>query len=320
MGNNIIRQAFIFDSLIKDVNVYQKINQQFPEYADLYKKFADIREQSVDLDLETTKRLYNKLIDNIFLTDVVDSSKEKFDIIEKYFIRDFYQTPVHYGIHLLNFNKPHFIEDHVVYKGLNEFLLCLKKFKTVILNPMHNDLYQMLTNYLSILLNENVISLYGLEKSLRKIEKINSIYTPSVTNIEYNYVNNIQGLPNPLIFRKSLVDIKEGKLVAIPPEISMGLGPKNTVNFLGRPVTMPIGSSWLSNKTQKPIVIVHTELLEKSKIVITFENPIFPYRDKTKQNILKQSQTVFKEIERVVKTNPVSWCGYDIFDKIVKEH
>lgn len=80
---------------------------------------------------------------------------------------------------------------------------------------------------------------------------------------------------------------------------------------------MPVGSSWLSNKTQVPIILVHTRLDKGPHITIKFEKPIYPSSKRSKKEILLQSQKVFSEIERIIKSNPISWCGYDTFDKMI---
>ena len=88
-------------------------------------------------------------------------------------------------------------------------------------------------------------------------------------------------------------------MVAIPPEISMGLGPQHTVKLLGKDVSMPLGSSWVSSKMQVPmqvpIIILHTEMTEKYKIKITFEYPIYPSEIQNRQNIIDESTHVFKK-------------------------
>lgn len=57
----------------------------------------------------------------------------------------------------------------------------------------------MLTNYISLINKNTICSLYGLETSLKKIEKINKLYTLSVQKIEYNYIVDSYGVPYPLI-------------------------------------------------------------------------------------------------------------------------
>lgn len=148
------------------------------------------------------------------------------------------------------------------------------------------------TNFKFIYYLRFIISLSSKE---RRIEKINKLYTPTVKNIEYNYIVDNYGVPYPLILRKALKDISQGKVVAIPPEISMGLGPQHTVKLLGKDVSMPLGSSWVSNKMQVPIIILHTEMTEKYKIKITFEDPIYPSEIQNRQNIIDESTHVFKK-------------------------
>ncbi len=58
---------------------------------------------------------------------------------------------------------------------------------------------------------------------------------------------------------------------------------------------MPLGSSWVSNKMQVPIIILHTEMTEKYKIKITFEDPIYPSEIQNRQNIIDESTHVFKK-------------------------
>lgn len=313
----MIKQAFIFDSLIQDYEFYQELPKKYPSYDKQLQICKKIREKSVNQELGRNIRLYKKLIDNILLTDISSSSKEKIKIIEQYFIRDFYDTPVYYGFHLLHFCSPNFIKDNIEIINKQAYLDSIKKYGAVILNPLHNDLYQMLTNYISLINKNTICSLYGLETSLKKIEKINKLYTPIVQNIEYNYIVDSYGVPYPLILRKALKDIRQGKVVAIPPEISMGLGPQHTVNLLGARVSMPLGSSWVSNKMQVPIIILHTEMTEKYKIKITFEDPIYPSKIQNRASIVNESKYVFKKIDKIIRNHPYSWCGYDTFDQMI---
>lgn len=313
----MIKQAFIFDSLIKDYKFYQELSKKYSDYDKQLQIFKEIREESVNQELKKNIQLYKKLIDNILLTNISSSSEKKIDIIEKYFTRDFYNTPVYYGFHLLHFYTPNFIKDNVEIINKEVYLSAIKKYGAVVLNPLHNDLYQILTNYISLINKDIVCSLYGLETSLKKIEKINKLYTPSVKNIEYNYIVDSYGVPYPLILKKALKDIRQGKVVAIPPEISMGLGPQHTVKLLGKEVSMPLGSSWISNKLQVPIIILHTEMVEKYKIRITFEDPIYPSKIQNRKSIISESTSVFKKIDKIIRNNPYSWCGYDTFDKMI---
>ncbi|MCZ3522812.1 hypothetical protein L2784_04160 [Lactobacillus crispatus] len=103
----------------------------------------------------------------------------------------------------------------------------------------------------------------------------------------------------------------------MPPEISMGLGPQHTVNLLGARVSMPLGSSWVSNKMQVPIIILHTEMTEKYKIKITFEDPIYPSKIQNRASIVNESKYVFKKIDKIIRNHPYSWCGYDTFDQMI---
>lgn len=310
----MIKNAFIFDSLIQDSDFYKELAEKYSNYDEQLAAFNKIREEAVNYELSKNIKLYKKLIDNVLLTDVRPSIEEKIKVAEKYFIRDFYKTPVYYAFHLLHFNSSDFIKNNVEFVNKEVYLQAIKKYGTVILNPLHNDLYQMLPAYMSIVDKKAIYSLYGVETALKKIETINQIYTPNVKSMEYNYVADNNGLPFPLIFRKALKDIQSGKIVAILPEISMGLGPKYSTKLLGQKVSMPLGSSWISNKTQVPIVLVHTEMTYKYKIKITFEQPIYPLQENSKKNIITQANQVFELIDRIIREHPFSWCGYDSFD------
>lgn len=312
-----IKNAFIFDSLIEEADLYKSMAKKYKNLNLQMKIFKSIRAQSVDEELDYNIKLYKKLIDNILLTDISLNTSEKIDIAKKYFIRDFYETPVYYGMHLLNFYKSNFIKENVKIVNMDIYLNTIKKYGTVVLNPLHNDLYQMLINYISSIKNKAVCSIYGIEYSLKKMEKINLIYTPTVRNVEFNYLNNSKGMPYPIMLRKAVRDIKNNKIVAIPPEISMGLGSQHSVQLLGKSVSMPLGSAWVSNKTNVPIIIVHTELLKNYKIQIKFEDPIFPMDIGSKKGIISQCEQVFNKIDQIIRDNPYSWCGYDTFDRMI---
>lgn len=316
----MIKQAFLFDSLIKDIDIYKNIANTQKSYIDQLNVFREIREKAVEAELEKNIKLYKDLIDNIILTDISGSFKEKIKIIEKYFIRDFYETPVYYCFHLLHFNLNSFVKNSVKFINVNNYIHAIKENGTVILNPLHTDLYQILTNYLSLIDKNIRYSLYGPETSLEKIEKINKLYTPSVNNFEYNYIIDNNGFPFPLILRKALEDIKQKKVVAILPEFSMGLGPQHTVHLLGRKVSMPMGSSWLSTKMHVPIILVHTEMTSGYKIRITFEDPVYPSKEVSKDSIIEESKRVFAKIDAIIRENPYSWCGYDSFANMLVKH
>lgn len=109
----MIKQAFIFDSLIKDYKFYQGLLKEYTDYDKQLQVFKKIREESVNQEIVKNIQLYKKLIDNILLTNINSSSERKIEIIEKYFTRDFYNTPVYYGFHLFHFYSPDFIKDNV---------------------------------------------------------------------------------------------------------------------------------------------------------------------------------------------------------------
>ncbi|OXS56442.1 lipid A biosynthesis acyltransferase [Bacillus sp. V-88] len=310
--------VFLFDSLIEDVSFYKEAAVEHKSLKELEEFFLSVREQAVGRQEKNTTQVYKELIDNVLRTNVGNTKRERYEIAHNYFIRDFYESPVYYALHLLNFNNAQFVKENVIFEGLDILQEELSKNDTVILNGLHMDLYQILLNYVADQLKNRTISLYGVEASLRKIEKINSLYNPNITNIEYNYLDSLDDKPYPLMFKKAFRDIKENKIIAIPPEVSMGLGPKEKTNLVGLEVVLPQGSALLSHKYSVPVIIVHTVRLENSKIKITFEKPIYPFANKNKQNINKQSKLIFDRISEIVSLYPETWSGYDVLNYLME--
>jgi len=174
------------------------------------------------------------------------------------------------------------------------------------------DLYQILINYIADLLPNSTISLYGVEQSLKKIEKINSLYTPTIKNIEYNYIDSLDDKPYPLIFKKAFRDVEENKIFTIPPEVSMGMGPNEKTRLVGLGVLLPQGSSLLSTRYSVPVIIIHTVRIDRSKIKITFEKPIYPFKEKSRAKVREQSEIIFDKISEIISKYPETWSGYDI--------
>ncbi len=40
-------------------------------------------------------------------------------------------------------------------------------------------------------------------------------------------------------------------------------------------------------------------------------------QSKSKESVIQQTQMVFKQIDKVIRKTPYSWCGYDTFDKMM---
>ncbi|WP_261134432.1 hypothetical protein [Bacillus sp. Marseille-Q3570] len=312
------QDMFLFDSLIDDYSFYKESSIEYKNLDELEEFFLSVREQAVSSQINDLRVAYSQIVENVQLTNVGKNIKEKFEIAHKYFIRDYYESPVYYAIHLLFFNNKDFVHNNVEFEGLDILFEELSKNRTVILNGLHMDLYQILLNYVAEKLKDYTISLYGVEQSLRKIEKINSIYTPNISNIEYSYIDSLDDKPYPLIFKKAFKDIKDNKIVAIPPEVSMGIGPKEKTKLVGLDVVLPQGSALLSHKYSIPVIVVHTIRLNNSKIKITFEKPIYPNKENTKENIRSQSKEIFQQISDIVSFYPETWSGYDVLNYLME--
>lgn len=312
----MINHAFMPDSLINHANYYKEIVKDHPDFEDQFVMFKEVREQAVDAELNKNILLYRAIIDNILLTDINESTVKKLETAEKYFVNNFYNMPPCYGMHLLNFSNVTFRKNNVEFINSDQYVNCINKFGSVVLDILRIDIFQIILNYMT-LLYDNTLSLYGAENTLKEFENINLLYLPNIKNIEYNYITTINGLPYPFIAKKALKDIKAKKIVVTLPEYSMGLRSTYTTNFLGQTISMPLGSAWISNKTQMPIIIAYPHITKNYKIKIIFEKPIFPYKEISRSNQIKQSRLLFEKIEKIIRKYPYSWYGYDIFDKIL---
>lgn len=316
MNKLIKKNLFLFDSLINDVNFYKESYKKY-NFKQLEDFFLEIRQKSVDIEVNKNTEILKEIINNVQLTNVGKNPKERYEIAFSYFLKDFYLSPVYYAIHLLNMYNEEFRNSHVTYKGLNWLLESVKKYDTVILNGLHMDLYQVLLNYISILLPNHTLSLFGVEHSLKKIEEINTLYTPFINNIEYNYIDSLDDKPYPLAFKKAYRDVKEKKIILIPPEISMGIGSKIKTNLVGLNVNLPQGSSSLSCKFNIPVIITYVVRKNESDIQIFFEKPILPSQKNIKYNSEKESKIIFKKINDIINQYPDTWSGYDVINYMV---
>lgn len=308
---------FLFDSLINDYQFYKRSSITHKNNDELEKFFLEARRHSVDMDIPNTKNQLKQLIDNVQLTSVGTSPKEKFEIAFSYFIKDFYLSPVYYAIHLLNMFDENFRKKHVTYIGLENLFDSINEYGTVILNGLHIDLYQVLLNYISILLPNKTLTLFGVEQSLKKIETINSLYTPFIDNIEYNYLDSLDDKPFPLSFKKAFRDIKDNKIILIPPEVSMGIGSKVKTNLVGLNVLLPQGSASLSCKFNIPVIVTHIVRTDRTNVQITFEKPISPSSDSGNNSVEEQGKLIFKNINEVIHQYPDTWSGYDVLNYMI---
>ncbi|WP_049670423.1 LpxL/LpxP family acyltransferase [Bacillus sp. FJAT-27916] len=311
--------AFLFESLVEDYGYYKSMAKIHKDTKGLVEEFLKVREISVNnMSLEKRTTNYKKILKNVLSTNIGCSSRDRHNVANNYFIRDYYENPVYYGIHLLNFGKEEFVKENVVFEGKEKLENALKKNGNVILNGFHMDLYQILLNYIAKEFGNHTFALYAGEQPLTLVKKIQDIYMPEINNIEYRYVDDMDDKPFPLITKELFKDARKGNVVCILPEVSLGLGPSDYMELLGVKVLLPHGSSTISHKYNIPIVPVYNVRTEGVKIKIIFEDPIYPSGVYNKENIQNQTREVFEVIEKAVSKYPHTWSGYDVFDYLTQ--
>jgi lauroyl/myristoyl acyltransferase len=312
--------SFSFESFINNEEVYREIENRATSITDLENAFMLSRLKNVKSDNSTSfKAIYKSTAKNILKTNVKKCKDEKYNLSREYFLRTYIENPAFYGVHLMKFNDLSFVSKYLEVEGIENVNKVFNQFGKVIFNPLHIDVFQLLPFYISKKYTSEKFVLFGPELSLVPVKKIHDLYHDNIENLEYQYIDNVEDSPYLLVPKLGIKHLNDNKSLYILPEVSFGTGPKNTTRFLGHSVNLPLGSSYISHKTGVPIIPTYIRRDKGSKMVLKFEDPIYPKKELCRDNYVRQAKMVFEKIEKIVTENANGWIGFDVLDFLIKK-
>lgn len=305
---------FEFLSLNNDVPFYKEFNNLSKN--DFISQGLQLRRTEIKESLKDVIPIYKKtVLENMSFLNIENPE----ELAEIYLEKHIYTNPVLFTYFYLNYKD---IDVNKLFEGINLEELFLES-KGLIINAFHTDLYQIIPFFISKFISDKEISkkvyIVGPEQSVSIVKSMGQKYYDDIEYVDYLYIDDLNDDPYPLLLKKCTEVLKKGDVLYILPEISFGFNTKDLTAFLNTQVKLPLGSSYLSQKTNTPIVFMHSVVdIDNLRHVIKVSKIIQPknYDGEFREKLLEQSKDIFLELETAVINNPSSWIGFESFNQM----
>lgn len=309
---------FEFLSLNNDVPFYKEFNNLHKN--DFISQGLKLRRSEIEETLKEIIPIYRKtVIENMSFLNIENYE----ELAEIYLEKHIYINPVLFTYFYLNYKS---IDLNRIFEGIKLEDL-ISNSKGLIINAFHTDLYQIIPFFVSKFLVDKEIRkkiyIVGPEQSVSLVKSMGQKHYGDIENVEYLYIDDLNDEPYPLLLKKCTEVLKEGDILYILPEISFGFNTKDLTTFLNTQVKLPLGSSYLSQKTNTSIVFMNSIVdSDNLRHVIKVSKIIHPssYDGDFRDKLIEQSKDIFLELETAVINNPSSWIGFESFNQMRYEN
>lgn len=266
----------------------------------------------IDLNNKREKRVSfeNFVMEKIYITDLYEKGENVSQIAKENTDRTLNSSKVIFLYHILLANEE-FRKNNIEIEGMENLITDINNKKGAVLAYLHWGPFQVLFSLMITQLKKNLY-LIAHEEALNFQKKVIDAYLDGFKE----YANYIPVEYD--IVTKGVKALRNNNIVCLLPEVN-GNGETNRnglqKDFLGTKINVPEGAAALAAYGQSPLYVATIDEKPGNKLFIRIKK-ITDRVEKNREDIKIHTSNMWEYIEKIVRNNPSSWSGWEIFDRI----